>query len=132
LRSLAVLIIVLALAGCTRPPQLATSIDIQKQSDDVVVVKVKVANLESHPTVPIALELTGQAQINGRWEKSATLLHPAAFVLNSKEDREITKFWRVPATAVRTTLVIREQERGNVVKTVKAEKVFASSPPTSR
>jgi hypothetical protein len=52
------------------------------------------------------------------------LLHPAAFVLNRKEQREITKLWRIQAEAVRTTLVMKEQENGHLLKTEKAEKVF--------
>jgi hypothetical protein len=127
-------VLVVALVGCTHPPQLATSMDVQKQSDDLIVVKLKVANLEDHATVPLNVELTGQAEKNGHWDKSSSLLHPAAFVLNAKEQRDITKFWRIQADAVRTTLIVKEQERGNLLKTEKAEKVFSgqSQQPTSQ
>lgn len=125
MKILAALLLV-ALVGCTHPPQLATSLDVQKQTDDLIVVKVKVANLENHATVPLNVELTGQAEKNGHWDKSSSLLHPAAFVLNAKEERDITKFWRTQADAVRTTLIVKEQERGNLLKTEKAEKVFTS------
>jgi hypothetical protein len=54
-------------------------------------------------------------------------VHPAAFVLNRKEQRGITKPWRVQADAVRTTLVVKEQESGHILKSEKAEKVFAGS-----
>jgi PBP1b-binding outer membrane lipoprotein LpoB len=126
---LALLVAVLVLVGCTHPPQLATSMDVQKQSDDLVVVKLKVANLEDHATVPLNIELTGQAEKNGHWDKSNSLLHPAAFVLNAKEQRDITKFWRIQADAVRTTLIVKEQERGNLLKTEKAEKGFSGEAP---
>jgi hypothetical protein len=116
----------LALWGCAQPPQLATSLDVQKSSDGLVLVKLKVTNLEDRVTVPIALELTGQARTNGQWSKPETLLHPAAFVLNRKEQREITKLWRVQADAVRTTLVLKEQETGHILKSDKAEKGFTS------
>jgi len=49
-------------------------------------------------------------------------------VLNRKEQREITKLWRVPADAARTTLTVKEQERGFVLKTERAEKVFSAAP----
>jgi hypothetical protein len=49
-------------------------------------------------------------------------------VLNRKEQREITKLWRVPADAARTTLMVKEQERGFVLKTQRAEKVFSAAP----
>ena len=119
-------LLAITLVGCTHPPQLATSLDVQKQSGDLIVVKLKVVNLENHATVPLNVELTGQAEKNGRWDKASSLLHPAAFVLNAKEQRDITKFWRIQADAVRTTLIVKEQERGNLLKTEKAEKGFTS------
>jgi len=122
-------LLVVVLAGCTHPPQLATTLDVQKQSDDLILVKLKVVNLDTRATVPLNVELTGQAEKNGRWDKSSSLLHPAAFVLNGKEEHAITKFWRVQADAVRTTLVVKEQERGNLLKTEKAEKVFSGEAP---
>jgi hypothetical protein len=119
-------LLAIMLVGCTHPPQLATSLDVQKQSGDLIVVKLKVVNLGTGATVPLNVELTGQAEKNGHWDKSSSLLHPAAFVLNGKEERDITKFWRIQADAVRATMIVKEQERGNLLKTEKAEKVFTS------
>ena len=90
-------------------------------------MKLKVVNLEDRVTVPIALQLTGQSEQNGQWDKSVPLLEPAAFVLNRKEERTITKLWHVPAQAVRTTLVVREQESGNLLKSEKFEKTLAAA-----
>ena len=101
--------------------------DIRKQSDGLILVKLKIANTEDRVTVPIALDLSGQAQVNGKWDKPASLLHPAAFVLNRKEEREITKLWRIQADGVRTTLVVKEQETGNLLRTEKAEKSFSAA-----
>ena len=126
MKLLALTIVLVALWGCAQPPQVATSLDIQKSSDGLVLVKLKVTNLEDRVTVPIALELTGQARTNDQWSKPEVLLHPAAFVLNRKEQREITKLWRVQADAVRTTLVLKEQETGHILKSDKAEKIFTS------
>ena len=126
------LLLTVALTACTHPPQLSTALEIQKQSDDLILVKLKVMNLDTHATVPLNVELTGQAEKNGQWDKVSSLLHPAAFVLNNKEERDITKFWRVQADAVRTTLIVKEQERGNLLKTEKAEKVFTPQQPTSQ
>jgi hypothetical protein len=120
------LLAVLSLIGCAKPPNLNISVTLEKQSADLVFVKVKVVNTEDRATVPIAIELTGQAETNGHWDKPGSLLHPAAFVLNRKEVREITKFWRVPAVAARTTLTVKEQESGHLLKTERAEKVFAN------
>jgi hypothetical protein len=128
------LLAAVVLLSCAQPPHITSSLDIQKQPEGVIVVKLKVANQENRATVPINIELTGQAEKDGHWDKSSSLLHPAAFVLNAKEQREITKFWRIQADAVRTTLIVKEQERGNLLKTEKAEKVFSGpgQPATSQ
>ena len=118
------LILLLVLAGCARPPRISTSLNVQKKSDELIFVTLKVVNLDNSVTTPIAIELTGQARMSGHWDKPATLLHPAAFVLNRKEQREITKLWRIKADGVRTTLVIKEQENGHLLKSEKAEKVW--------
>jgi uncharacterized lipoprotein YajG len=121
-----ILIAALLLSGCAKPPNLDISMSVEQQGAGLIFVKVKVANRENHATVPIALDVTGQSENGGHWDKPSTLLHPAAFVLNKKEQREITKFWRVPAQAARATLTVKEQENGNLLKTVRTEKVFAS------
>jgi len=124
LKALLISILLLLLAGCAHPPQLTTTVEIQKKPDDLILVILKVTNTEDRATTPIALEITGQARSNGHWDKPASLLHPTAFVLNRKEQREITKLWRIQADAVRTTLVIKEQENGHLLKTEKTEKIF--------
>jgi hypothetical protein len=120
------LLVAIGLAGCSKPPKLNVTLTLDKQNASLIFVKIKVVNTEDSATVPIALELTGQVENNGHWDKSSTLLHPAAFVLNKKEQREITKLWRIPADAARTMLTVKEQESGNLLKTERAEKVFTS------
>jgi hypothetical protein len=119
------LFVAILMAGCARSPVLDVSLSLDKPNADAIFVKVKVVNMEDRATVPIAIEVTGQAQTNGHWDKASTLIHPAAFVLNKKEQREITKIWRVPAETARTTLTVKEQESGKLLKTERAEKVFA-------
>jgi len=128
-RLLLILAAATLLTSCAKPPKLDISLSLEKQKADLIYVKVKVVNTENRATVPINVEVTGQAESNGHWDKADTLLHPAAFVLNKKEQREITKFWRVPADAARTTLTVKEQESGRLLKTERAEKVF-SAPAT--
>jgi hypothetical protein len=135
LKTFLLLLVVVGLAGCKRSaPKLDISLNLDKQNSGLIFVKVKVVNTEDRATVPIAIEVTGQSQTNGHWDKASTLLHPAAFVLNKKEQREITKLWRVPADAARTTLTVKEQESGNLLKTERAEKVFSgsSTPSTAK
>ena len=121
---LLILALELVLGSCARPPHLSTSLSVQKKSDDLILVTLKVVNLENSVTTPINIEVTGQARTAGHWNKPETLFHPAAFVLNRGEQREITKFWKTQADGVRTTLVIKEQENGHLLKSEKAEKVF--------
>jgi hypothetical protein len=123
--------VVLSLTGCAKPPKLDITLKLDKQSADLIFVRVKVVNTEDRATVPIAIELTGQAETNGHWDKASQLMRPAAFVLNKREQREITKLWRVPADAARTTLTVKEQESGNLLKTERAEQVFAA-PATAK
>ncbi len=124
-------LVVIGMTSCAHPPKLDITLKMDKQSADLIFVRVKVVNLEDRATVPIAVELSGQAETNGHWDKSSQLLHPAAFVLNKKEQREITKLWRVPADAARTTLTVKEQESGNLLKTDRSEQVF-SAPATAK
>jgi alpha-L-arabinofuranosidase len=127
------LVVVAGMTGCAKPPQLDVSMSLDKPNAEVVFVKVKVVNLENSATVPIAIEVTGQSQANGHWDKATTLLHPAAFVLNKLEQREITKLWRVSADAARTTLTVKEQESGRLLKTERAEQVFSAvATPTTK
>ena len=97
-----------------------------------MLVKLTITNLESRVTVPIAIQLTGQSEENGQWQKSTTVLQPAAFVLNRKEARTIEEMWHTSADAVRTTLTIREQETGNLLKSEKSEKSFATATTSQR
>jgi hypothetical protein len=123
--------VVVTMTSCAHPPKLDINLKLDKQGADLIFVRVKVVNTEDRATVPIAIELTGQAETNGHWDKPSQLLRPAAFVLNKKEQREITKLWRVPANAARTTLTVKEQESGNLLKTERAEQVF-SAPSTAK
>jgi hypothetical protein len=128
LKLVPLIIALLALWGCAHPPQLATNLHIERSPDrSLVVLALTVINLEDSVTVPISIELTGEARTDGHWSKPEVLLHPAAFVLNRKEQRGMTKAWRVQADAVRTTLTVKEQETGHVLKTEKTEKVFDGS-----
>jgi len=115
------LVLLVVLAGCAHPPQISTSLDFEKKPD-LIIVKVRVANLENRPTTPIAVEVTAQPHVDGRWQRPITVLNPAAFVLNRREQRDLMKYWRIDADAVRTTLVLKEQETGHILKSERAEK----------
>ena len=133
MKTFLLLLVVVSLTGCAKAPKLDVTLSLDKQTADLIFVKVKVVNTEDRATVPIAIEVTGQSQTNGQWGKASSLLHPAAFVLNKKEQREITKLWRVPADTARTTLTVKEQESGRLLKTERAEQVFSpAAGPTAK
>jgi hypothetical protein len=69
MKTVLTLLVVISLTGCAKPPKLDISLSLDKQSSGVIFVRVKVANTENRATVPIAVEVTGQAETNGRWDK---------------------------------------------------------------
>jgi len=90
-------------------------------------------SLDNIKGLAFAHDLLQITDVDARTRTVATILHPAAFVLNRKEQREITKLWRVPADAARTTLTVKEQETGRLLKTERAEQVFSpAAAPTAK
>ncbi|MGA2213330.1 MAG: hypothetical protein ABSH31_08660, partial [Bryobacteraceae bacterium] len=75
------LLVAIGLTGCAKPPKLDITLTLDRQQAGLIFIKVKVVNTEDRATVPIAIELTGQAEANGHWDNPSSLLHPAAFVL---------------------------------------------------
>jgi hypothetical protein len=92
-------------------PHLSTDITLKRTNPTTVLVKVLVKNLGDRGTVPIDVEVTTAPQ--------NPVIHPAAFVLNHQEVRELDKSL-VTSTAVRATLTVREAERGFTVATKSA------------
>jgi hypothetical protein len=89
-------------------PHLSADITLQRTSPAAVLIKVHVKNDGDRGTVPIDVEVTtGQQQ---------PVIHPAAFVLNHQEVREL-KTSVASSMPVRATLTVREAERGLTVVT---------------
>ena len=65
MKTFLLLLVVLSLTGCAKAPKLNVTLSLDKQSADLIFVKVKVINSEDRATVPIAIEVTGQAETNG-------------------------------------------------------------------
>jgi len=113
--------LMLVMAACARPPKVSTSIAVTRKSPDMVTVTLKVKNLENRPTTPIQIDLTAQMRNGNSWGMAESILHPAAFVLNRNEQHSITANLKTEADAIRSMLVVKEAETGNVLKTERVQ-----------
>lgn len=118
----------LAIAGCARPSRISAALDITRKSPDIVLVMLRIKNLEDRATTPLAPEVTVQTRTGAAWDKPASAIHPAAFVLNKREQRDIFKVLHTKADLVRATLVIKEQENGRVLTNQRLEKAVGVAP----
>ena len=109
-------------AGCYKPPNIATAIEYKRRSPEQVALTLKVKNLENRVTTPILVELDVQARTGVAWGRPDPIIRPAAFVLNRREERDITVILPGDATAVRTMLTVKEGETGHLLKSERGEK----------
>lgn len=108
--------------GCARPPRISTTLEITRKSNDVVLVMLRIKNLEDRATTPLAPEVVVQTRTGATWDKPVSQIHPAAFVLNRREQRDIFKVLHTGADFLRATLVVKEQQTGHVLVSQKLEK----------
>ena len=120
--------VLFAIAGCARPSKISATLDITRKSPDIVLVMLRSKNLEDRATTPIAPEVTVQTRAGRTWEKPMSAIHPAAFVLNRREQRDIFKVLHTNADLVRATLVIKEQESGHVLTNQRFERAVTLPP----
>jgi len=83
---------------------------------------LRIKNLEDRATTPLAAEVIVQTRTGAAWDKPVSQIHPAAFVLNRQEQRDIFKVLHTGADVVRATLTIKEQENGHVLVNQRFEK----------
>jgi len=87
-----------------------------------VWLMLRIKNLEDRATTPIAPEVVVQTRTGSTWDKPVAQIHPAAFVLNKQEQRDIFKVLHTSAGLVRATLTVKEQENGRVLINQRTEK----------
>jgi hypothetical protein len=107
--------LLLALAGCARPPVLLSTVAVQREGGSAVI-KVSVRNAGHAATTPIAVELIATLPVGGAWGQPQTVIRPAPFVLNRREKRDLTARVKTDADLIRTRLILREAENGHVAK----------------
>ncbi len=115
-------VLLLAVAGCAKPPKISATLDISRRNADTVLISLRIENLEDHATTPIAPDVVVQTRTGGAWDKAVSQIHPVAFVLNKHELRNIVKVLHTGADVVRATLTIKEQENGHVLMNQRLEK----------
>ncbi len=124
-------ILVLALAAltaCHKPSHVTSSIEFKRKPGDIVLVMLKIKNLDDRATTPIVPELTMQTQTDRKWDKPVSIIHPSGFVLARHEERDITAPVKTTATVARLMLTIKEVETGLILKTDRVEKTLPTSP----
>jgi hypothetical protein len=113
------LLTLLLLGACDRAniaPWLSTGLDVKQAGANRAAILVHVKNEKSRGTVPIDVQVTAEPRTAAGWGVPVTVIHPAPFVLNGQESRDIRAL--VPASsALRCTLTVKEAERGLPVAT---------------
>ena len=121
------LLMVALITGCAHPPKVSTAISVKRKSADTVAIVLEVKNLEKRPTVPIIINVAAQMHTANGWSRLDAVIHPAAFVLNRNETQIFVTNLKVTADAVRTLLVVKEAETGNILKTERAQLAVPST-----
>lgn len=88
-------------------PHLNANLALQRTGPTTVLIKVHVKNLGARATVPLDVEVTAPSQ---------PVIHPAPFVLNHDEARDLQTSL-VGSIGLRATLTVKEAERGLTVVT---------------
>lgn len=103
------ILIFAATIGCdiaTVSPHLSSR--LTRKAD---TVSLTITNDLDHATVPILVEVSIETPTG-----TAVLMHPVAFVLNRKESRDVTARMPAGSADVRARVVLKEGERGIVLK----------------
>ena len=114
--------LIVFIQGCAKPSRISATLDITRKSNDIVWLMLRIKNLEERATTPIAPEVIVQTRTGTTWDKPVSEIHPAAFVLNKQEQRDIFKVLHTSADLVRATLTVKEQENGRVLINQRLEK----------
>lgn len=127
--SLAAALAALLLFGCAKPSNVSTALTFKRKSPDTVLVTLKIRNLENRATTPIIPEVSAQTQTDGKWDRPATIIQSAAFVLNRREEHDLTATLKTRASVIRATITIKEAETGVTIKNERIERALPALAP---
>lgn len=122
-------LVVLLMCGCAKPSNVSTALTFKRKSPDTVLVTLKIRNLENRATTPIIPEVSVQTQTDGKWDRPATIIHTAAFVLNRREEHDLTAMVKTKASVIRATVTIKEAETGVMIKNERMERAVPAMAP---
>jgi hypothetical protein len=105
------------LAGCAKPANVQTNLDI---SNNTVAVKVK--NQDAMATTPLLVNVSVQFHKDGKWTEPDVVLHPAGFVLKGHEEQILHALVKPSGDAIKAKITIKEQESGRVISNQELEK----------
>ena len=117
--SKALIFLLFALAACDRgkiAPQLSATLTAQRSSPTSVLIKVHVRNERDTASVPLDVEVTAAPRRPSGWGAPIRVIHPAPFVLNKHESRDL-ETTLITSSGARAMLTVREAERGVTVMT---------------
>ena len=104
----------IGLASCSHSSKIATTIDFGSRAPDLTVITVKVKNQETRATTPLAIDVSLQLKRGEDWGKPASVLHPAAFVLNKQEEQVLRTTVKLRGETIRGTVTVKEQQTGKL------------------
>jgi hypothetical protein len=121
------LVFTLLLASCATPPRIAVTTQVRKTSASAGRLTVTIKNVENRPTTPVLLEVSLRAG-NGA---PLRLIHPAAFVLNRQETREIIAPFVSEADNLEPVVELRIAQTGALLQPTALTRVPATAVPAT-
>jgi hypothetical protein len=118
------LAVALLLSACAKPPHIDSTLDIKRTAPDLIVLTLKTKNPENRASTPILIDVTVETRTGDAWSKPTPIIHPAAYVLNRHEEREIKAKLQSKATEIRGSLTIKEGETGSILKQEPFDKIL--------
>lgn len=116
------LLFALFLASCATPPRIAVTTEVRPGR-----LRVTVKNIENRPSTPILLEVS----LRGGSGAPLRLIHPAPFVLNRQETREIIAPFSSNAENLEPVVELRIAQTGALLQPTSLTRVPATGVPAT-
>ncbi len=113
-------LLMLALTGCATPPRIAVTTQIGAGR-----LTVTVKNVENRPSTPILLEVS----LRGGGGAPLRLIHPAPFVLNRQETREIIAPFSSNVENLEPVVELRIAQTGALLQPTSLTRLPATAAP---
>ena len=113
-------LLLLALTGCATPPRIAVTTEVRAGR-----LRVTVKNVENRPSTPILLEVS----LRGGSSAPLRVIHPAPFVLNRQETREIIAPFSSDAEHLEPIVELRIAQTGALLQPTSLTRLPATAAP---